>query len=229
MKPEWEIGKREFLERLGCSESEFAEHLALQKLTGAERIVPLKHLRKATSATPIPFQLLGKLLKRVKTVNGELPFKNATFELSSFNPNHLLVGQRFVYRENYQNLLEELPGLFENFAIPSGVTQLGAFFFMGRDRDGGNSMALYLPPIVEQHEDLVMMDGIYRNYLARQLGTTMCAIVIKSPSVPFPCEPHRWQDIRVISIAEKPHDINDRYFGFRGELFRDLKYLGIDG
>lgn len=34
---------------------------------------------------------------------------------------------------------------------------------------------------------------------------------------------------RLIPLAEKPANINDRYFELKKNLFRDLKYLGIDG
>lgn len=229
MEPEWEIGKEEFLKRLGCSEYEFAEYLSLPKIRNIGRIVPLKHLRTVASLVPISLALLGTLLRRVRTINGELPFRNAKFELSHINPGHCSVGQMFVYRENYQHLLEKLSSLFGTFAIPAGITQLGAYFVFGEDRNGTVAMACYLPPIIERHETLVVMDGIHRNYLAKQLGTTLCSIVASNVSVPFPCEPHEWRDVGVIGTAEKPREINDRYFGLRKELFRDLKYLGIDG
>ncbi len=73
------------------------------------------------------------------------------------------------------------------------------------------------------------MDGIHRNYIAKQAGLAINAILVNSVSLPFPCDPRNWSEIQVISLADKPKDINERYFELQKELFRDLKYLGIDG
>ena len=73
------------------------------------------------------------------------------------------------------------------------------------------------------------MDGIHRDYITKQLGCTINAILIKNVAIPFPCGIKSWEEIKVIGLAEKPKDINERYFNLQKELFRDLKYLGIDG
>ena len=233
MQIEWEIEKGEYLRRLGCSEQEFSERLQLPKMRGVRRVVPLKHLARVESVIPLSLDLLKKVLREVKTMSGEAPFRRAEFELMSMNPSHLLVGQKLAYRENYQNLLENVPSFFGRFAIPPGITQLGAYFIFGEDRDGLTSLACYLPPIVERHvgsqAGLIIMDGIHRNFITKQTGGTIIVIIVRNVEIPFPCEPHPWSDLRVIPLAEKPTEMNERYFGLRKELFRDLKYLGIDG
>jgi len=52
---------------------------------------------------------------------------------------------------------------------------------------------------------------------------------IENISVAFPCGTKSWDKIQVISLADKPKNIQKRYFNLNQELFRDLKYLGIDG
>ena len=75
----------------------------------------------------------------------------------------------------------------------------------------------------------MVMDGIHRDYIGKQTGLALTVIVAENISLPFPCSAKSWSDIKVISLSEKPKDINERYFDLKKELFRDLKYLGIDG
>jgi len=92
------------------------------------------------------------------------------------------------------------------------------------------ALACYLPPIVERHgKNKVIMDGIHRNYIAKQYGVSINAILVEEISIPFPCGMREWDELQAISLDKKPADINERYFDLTKELFRDLKYLGIDG
>lgn len=229
--PEWEIEKQEFLRRLDCSERTLRENLCLPNFKNVKRVVPLRYLANIT-ATPIPMTnaMLSGLISRIRTMDNQRPFSNIVITLRKVDPNLLHIGQRFAYRENYQSQLENLAGLFGRFAIPSGISELGAYFIFGEDQDGIPAMACYTPPIIEQHgSDLVIMDGIHRNYITKQIGSTINSIIVRGVTVPFPCGLHPWEDIQVISLSEKPKDINLRYFELNKELFRDLKYFGIDG
>ena len=85
------------------------------------------------------------------TLNGFKPFGKAEIEMRKVDPSQLKIGQKYVYRENYQNLLETLPNLFGKFAITGGISDLGAYFVFGPDKDGVPSMACYIPPFIEQH------------------------------------------------------------------------------
>lgn len=231
--PEWEIDKQDFLKRLGCSEGEFQKHLRLPDIKSIKRIIPLRHLERVESIAAMRKEMLVCFISRMTTLNAKRPFRNTgaeNIEIRKIDPNQLKIGQRFVYRENYQNLLENLPNLFGKWVISTGLSDLGAYFAFGSDRDGMESLACYIPPIVEQHgPDLVIMDGIHRNYITKQLGATMNAIIVRNVSVPFPCGIKSWKNIKVISLADKPKNINDRYFSLNKGLFRDLKHLGIDG
>lgn len=229
--PEWEIEKNEFLRRIESSDIDFQNGLCLPSFQSIERVVPLRYLQNITDApVPMSHKMLLKLISHIKTLDKQSPFEKFTIELSKLDPKQLKIGQKFVYRENYQSLLENLSGLFGRFAIPCGVADLGAYFIFGKDMDGLSAMACYTPPIIELHKsDLVIMDGIHRSYITKQLGSTISAIIVRGVSIPFPCGLHSWDDIQVISLTNKPKNINERYFALRKELFRDLKYFGIDG
>lgn len=229
-KPEWEITKDEFLRRLHCTEEDFKKELSLPSMASVRHIVPLRYLKHIESAIPLKTKTLFKLLRKIPTQGGHYPFANAEFHPCKIDPRTLKVGQKFVYREIYQSLLEELPAIFSEFAIAFGFCDLGAHFFFGTDFDGTESMAFYIPPLIEQHgTDIVIMDGIHRDYVASRFAPTNAAVLIKNIGMPFPCGMRPWSDIQVISLSQKPQDINERYFDLNKNLFRDLKFLGIDG
>ena len=175
--------------------------------------------------------MLLYLLRRIRTLGGQTLFENIRIQMVRVDPRHLKVGQKFVYRENYQKLLEEVPDVFKRFMVTAGgLGDLGAYFTFGFNGDDCYSMACYLPPLVEkQGSDLVIMDGIHRNYIAKQSGLAINVILVEDVALPFPCEIRCWSDVRVIPLAEKPKLLCERYFDLNKNLFRDLKYLGIDG
>lgn len=233
--PEWQMDFEEYLDHLKLTERRLRDRFQLPVVGGVKKVLPLKDLREVRSILPLSHEFLREMLIKVKTQDNQLPFAEATFCIRHVDPRELKLGQRFVYRENYVALLEELPQLFVNtFAVASSITAMGAFSVFGRGPDSEPAMAFYLPPIVEKHrlesgEELVIMDGMHRNFLTRQFGATIAAIVAKNVTIPFPCACKEWSAVTAISLADKPADINERYFGLRKNLFRDLKYLGIDG
>lgn len=118
--------------------------------------------------------------------------------------------------------------IFDEYLICSGIYDLGAFVLTGLDAQGNHCLAYYLPPIIEQHKKgLIIMDGIHRNFINRSHAIN--AIIIDNVKIPFPCSHHSWKEIQVIPLKNKPKDIKKRYFDINSDLFRDLKYLGIDG
>ncbi|MEX2053276.1 MAG: hypothetical protein WD898_03565, partial [Candidatus Paceibacterota bacterium] len=129
------------------------------------------------------------------------------------------------------NLLEKVPDIFHSFLVTNGgLADLAAYFVFGFDENNEYAMACYMPPMIEKHgSDLVVMDGIHRNYLIRQSGMTLNVLLIDNISFPFPCGVREWSDITVIPLDSKPEALAMRYFDLRQGLFRDLKYLGIDG
>lgn len=210
-EPEWEIEKSEFLKRIGRSETDFKRMLKLPDLRKIERVIPLRFMKNINALVPLHKEILFCLISQIRTKNG------------------LKIGQKFVYRENYTSIVETLSQIFNRFAIHDSISDLGAYFAFGEDKRGIPSLACYIPPILEHHgSDVVIMDGIHRNFVAKQFGP-ISAVEIRNVGVPFPCGVKSWSEIQVISLADKPKSINDRYFDLNENLFRDLKYLGIDG
>ncbi len=228
---QWQIDPQEYLKRMGLKREDFDKLLKLPQTDKLIKIIPLREIKNVQSIIPIHSELLLYLVRRIRTLDGQLPFINSEIDQVVVNPHQLKIGQKFVYRENYQNMLENLNGLFENFLGEwGGLGNLGAYFVFGLNGDGYYSMACYIPPIIEVHEAKpLIMDGIHRNYIARQTGLTINALLVKNVIVPFPCSPKNWKEIDVISLNDKPRNLEDRYFDLQKNLFRDLKYLGIDG
>lgn len=228
---QWQIEPQEYLKRLNLKQEEFKQRLRLPDIEGITKIIPLRDLKVIQSLIPIDSELVLYLLRQIKTLDSQMPFKNIRIQMFNADPRQLKVGQRFVYRENYLKLLEGLPNTFNQFMVASGgLGNLGAYFVFGLNGDGRYSMACYLPPVVEKHGgDLVIMDGIHRNYIGKQASPTVNTILVEDIDLPFPCGIKNWSDVTVIPLADKPKDLKDRYFDLNKGLFRDLKYLGVDG
>lgn len=144
------------------------------------------------------------------------------------DPRSLDLGQKFVYRPNYISIVEGFRTICRGFEMIKGFTQYLACLIVGTDEEGTRVLGHYLPPIVEQHGDRwILMDGVHRSYLARQAGVPIECIVIKGVTTPFPCSPHLWDEVAVVD--EKPKRAEDRYWDLDKKLFRDTKYVGIDG
>ncbi len=228
----WTISPQEFVERLNFgSLQDFTKELHLPHIESVTQIIPLRDIKRAESMVHLSIDMVGHLIRRVKTLDGQLPFQNSLVKLTSIDSRHLLIGQRFIYREKYQAMLEEMPNVFSPFAISAGgFGNLGAYFVFGPNGNDAPSMACYLPTIIEKHgASMVIMDGIHRNYITKQMGHVLNAIVIEDVSVPFACGLRPWSEAQVIPLAQKPDRLEDRYFDLQKHLFRDLKYLGIDG
>lgn len=229
--PEWQIDAPEYWKRLDLAPDDFVRELRLPDVKRVQKILPLRDIAVIESMVPMTAELLLYLIRRIKTLDGRPVFERARIEMVKIDPRQLKIGQRFAYRDNYQQLLEEVPGIFGRFFVGSaGLGDLGAYFIFGRDAQGEYAAACYIPPIVEKHgADLVVMDGIHRNFIQKQAGSTVTSLLVTGVSLQFPCAARDWSDIKVIGLAEKPKDINERYFELHQGLFRDLKFLGIDG
>ncbi len=229
--PAWQIDPQEYLKRLNLGRDDFEHRLKLPDIDSIAKIIPLRDLKVINSLIPISSEMVLYFLRQVRTLEGQMPFRNIGIQMIRIDPRHLKIGQKFVYRENYQKILESVPEVFRGFMISAGgLGDLGAYFAFGLNGDDRYSMACYLPPIVEkQGNDLVIMDGIHRNYIAKQAGLALNVILVEGVSLTFPCGMKDWSEVSIIPLADKPKNLNDRYFDLHKGLFRDLKYLGIDG
>ncbi|MDP2668506.1 MAG: hypothetical protein Q8P07_01580 [bacterium] len=227
--PEWEIGKEEFLARLDWMESDFTRMLYLPDFSDTQTIIPLRFMSNVNALVPIRNDMLRHIISRVKTMNGHSPFENADIKCTKAVPENLKIGQKFAYRENLIGIID-IKKYFKQLAMPAGISELGAWFLYGTDENGRPALSCYMPPMIERHgKNTVIMDGIHRNYIAMSFGISMSVIHIENISSPFPCGMMDWSELQSIPLSEKPSDINERYFTLTKELFRDLKFLGIDG
>lgn len=191
-------------------------------------VAGLRELALIEELLVMPRDYLAALLKRVPLLGSPdiLPFAGADFTPLRIDPRGVMAGQTFVERKKCLNLLENFQTKLTGFCITNGVAKCTAFIAYGRTRDGISAIAHYVPPIVEIHSSSLLLDGTHRNYLVMTVGTTLEAIVISGVSQAFPCAPVPWSEVR--SVDEKPAK-SDRHRELRPEMFRDLKFVGIDG
>lgn len=195
-----------------------------------KHVIGLREMKEIISMNAMSRGYLNHLLARIGTANSfdKKVYENAKISFARIDPYSLRLGQKFVYRKNYIAIMENFPNLFGDFHVSRGISKLTAFIIIGKDKDGSIALAHYLPPIIEIHDGrLVLLDGVHRNFIVKNSGTTIEAIIIKNINVPFPCAPQKWREVKVID--NKPEKIEDRYFELKPELFRDLKSIGIDG
>ncbi len=231
MSSKLQIDFKEYLDRLSLNAGTFKDLLRLPMVESVQEVVSLREIGEARCVMPMSKHMMHLILRSVRTLDGQKPFESATFEMQKMGIRQVKIGQRFAYRENYVKILENISDILcRDHAINSGMLELGAYVIFGKDSLGKEAIAFYLPPIIEEHAGFfVIMDGIHRDFIALKMGQPIFAIVASGVSVPFPCEPHSWDDLKVIPQTEKPANLADRYFGLRKELFRDLKFFGIDG
>lgn len=213
-----------FEARTGIGKSDFAD-----AWTSAHSIVSLRDVVSVVKMQAMSRAYLGRLIRNIGMTGmpNEKPYESCEIQLVRMDPESLLIGQTFVERPKYQALLERFSGLFSDFSVTRGIAKCTAYIVLGRLRDGSLGIAHYIPPIVEDNRgQLLLMDGIHRNFLVRAVGTTIEAVVVRGVSVPFPCEPQPWS---VIGVVEQKPPTDKRFFGLKPELFRDVKSIGIDG
>ncbi len=123
---EWQIDPREYFDRLDLNLEEFKHELHLPQVENVRKIIPLRDIHTILSLIPINFDLLKYLIRRINTLDGQSPFQTAEIQMVKIDPRHLKIGQKFVYRENYQKLFEEVPDIFGKFVVsPGGLGDLG--------------------------------------------------------------------------------------------------------
>lgn len=228
---EWEIPFEEYLERIQFSPEHFKERLELPKIKLIKKVIPLRNMIEIKHVIPLRKDFFEKIIRGIKTLDKTLkPFEFSEIKLVKFDPNQLKVAQKFIYREKYQKLVEEMPEIFKDFLINAGFCDLGAFMVFGFDAESNRCLSYYIPPIIEKHDrGLIIMDGIHRNYINKQMGHTITSVLIDGVGAPFPCSFRSWEEVQIISLEKKPSELEKRYFDLEAHLFRDLKYLGIDG
>jgi hypothetical protein len=191
----------------------------------AQSVVSLREVGSVRGLLVMPRPYLCQLLRKVTIVGSVYPYENAHFETVRIDPKMLTIGQTFIQRSKYQALLEDFPALFDEFSINTGA-KCTALIVYGETEDGTRVISHYLPPIIEEHESLCLLDGIHRNFVVMRVGTTLETIVVRGVKEAFPCTPQPWSSVKVV---ERKPPVMDRYFNLNPGLFRNLEQVGIDG
>jgi hypothetical protein len=200
-------------------------------LEGVRRIVALRDLLVVEALLAMPRLYLDNLIRNVTLVGSPevRPYAEAVIEPLRLDPRGLSVGQTFLQRSKYQNLMEKTQNLFADFSAVNGFSKRTAAIAIGRLQGGERCLAHYVPPIVEINQHSLrpfLLDGIHRNFVVMSAGTTIESVVIRGVTTPLPCSVRSWGDVR--PVDEKPPK-QDRFFNLKPELFRDVKHIGIDG
>lgn len=212
----------EFRARSGISKSDF-----LRGWDSVEVITSLREMVIVQSVQVMPFEYLKQLLTRVP-LNGEgnhQVYCGCEIHTARVDPSSLIIGQTFVERAKYQSFLEKFQDAFAGFCVTRGVAKCTALIAFGLTHEGRPAIAHYLPPIVEIHNEWCLLDGIHRNFLVKTVGTTLESIFVRNVTAPFPCGLQEWGKISIVS--EKPPR-DKRFVNLQPQLFRNLKYIGID-
>jgi hypothetical protein len=217
------IDLSDFGRRTGLDMREYAQ------MSGADRIVSPLQIQIARHVLNMRLDYLERLLKSVPLLGdpARKPYAACRIDRYRLDPNMSKVGQTFIERRKINALNETFGGMFDEHDVPYGIAKKGASLIFGTTAEGDRAIAQYLPPIVEQIASRhAVLDGIHRFSLTRSAGTTLEVVKINDPTEPFPCDLRKWSSIKAVD-AKPPKD--QRFFNLNEALFRDLKYVGIDG
>lgn len=197
--------------------------------SGATQVVSLRKLTRIVDIRLMNDEYLQGLFLSVTLVGDPTarPYLGCKIRRMRADPAMMKVGQTFVEAEKLLNLQSNFYDIFESSGATSGFAKKGAMIILGETAEGERAISHYLPPIVEWHEGRhVLMDGMHRCYSAMRIGTTVEIIKICEPVQDFPCDAKKWTEVRLVD-KKPPKD--QRFFGLKPHLFRDLKFVGIDG
>jgi len=218
------IAVHDFEERTGIQLASVSAEYAPMEV-----IVAPRDIQEVSAVSLMPDAYRDQLLASIGIAynRNRKVYKRLEVHLWMVDPNAVRVGQKFVYLPNIISLITDFRESFKGFGTIRGFTQGGAYLIMGT-HEGKRALAHYLPPIVEIHGDQwILMDGVHRTYLARQAGVPLQCLVVHGVQLTFPCAPHSYNEVGI--LEEKPPHAKDRYWDLDPNLFRDLKYVGIDG
>ena len=201
----------------------------LHAWSDAECIVSLRDFKKVTAVQVMPIDYLTKMLQSV-SLAGDLEcrlYAKCEIVLARVDPHQVFVGQTFVEKSKIWSLLNEFTNVFKGFCVTRGTAKCGALMALGETHSGVLAIGHYVPPIIEQHAiGTLLLDGLHRSFLQKQIGTTGESVVVRGVERRFPCSVHSWVD--VVPVDEKPEK-SKRFFDLEPALFRDVKSVGIDG
>lgn len=217
-----------FFDRTGLS----PQRLAIGT-DGTATVVSFRDLIEVTNVQLLDGSQILALLDRVGLAGDPNvhPYRGCSVKFVRTDPNTVKLGQTFIEEGKLLAILRDFSPKLAQFTL-KGYAKVTAFIAHGFAKDPATGLlrpaiALYLPPIIESFEEgTALLDGVHRLSLARGVGTSVETIKVYRPKVPFPCGLNRWDAVKM--VGQKPPK-DERFFDLKPELFRDLKFLGIDG
>lgn len=191
-------------------------------------VVPLTDIGEAIDITLMSNEYLRALICNVRFSSNEQErvYDGCKISAQRIDPRCLSLGQTFVQRSKLLRQIEDVPKIFAKFPIYHGA-KCNAMIVYGKTYEGLPAIAHYIPPIIEVHDGrLLLLDGVHRNRLTLSVGTTIESIIIEKVRFPFPCDIDGWNKVK--TVDEKP-PVQERFYNLNPSLFRDLKWVGIDG
>lgn len=213
---------------------EFRKRVGMQPgfTARVDKIVSLRDLdpQHVFAVQVMSLAYLGNLIRNIPLEGDEKckPYANCDISLVRIDPHDLVIGQTFVERKKYQSLLEDFGKLLDGrFCVTRGTAKCNALIVFGKTFEGEDAAAHYLPPLIEATNGTqFLVDGIHRNFIVMSVGTTIESVLLRNVKIPLPCETRAWSSI--VIVDEKPPR-HERFHELKPELFRDLKFSGIDG
>lgn len=192
-------------------------------------VVALRDLVSVEHVQSMTVDYLSRLVRNVTLAGDDSvrPYQDCEVRLLRIDPDAVRSPQTFVERSKYQRIVEDVSDLLGGFCQARGIAKRTASVIIGRNAEGQRCLAHYLPPLVEESQGRMrLLDGTHRCFLVRAVGTTIESVLIRGVTVPFPCEPQNWRDVRKVD-AKPP--LEERFAGLNPALFRNVKHIGIDG
>lgn len=196
---------------------------------GANTIVSLRDMVDVVDVRLMSNSYINRLLCNV-ILSGDSktkPYVGCKISPFAFDAGMLRISQTFVEKVKYQAIVEGFGGVFAHFSSFKGISKLPAVIVLGKIEDGSMAVAHYLPPIIEVFDNRFnLVDGTHRSYIVQSVGAYINGIIVEDVKVPFPCRTLDWFDVKLVNEKPLPED---RHVDLRKDLFRDLKFIGIDG
>ena len=215
----FELERTELEQRLGVK--------CTSDLKEYNKIIPLKEIAEINGISLLEKGFVQAMIRAVPLKQDQeviLPYQQANFEIYEAAIEQFRVGQKFVLEDKILNMVTKIRGKFQDF-FTSSISKMSPLQVYGKDCQGNNVLAFYLPPIVENHGGISsVLDGTHRCFLNLAAGSTVKVMHLYNISSPLPYNPVTWEEVKL--VKERP-PIQERYNNLEMSLFRDFGAVGI--
>jgi hypothetical protein len=197
-------------------------------LKGAHAIVKLREISSISNVQPMPEAYLHGLLHSIQYGQPEVlgyAYKDCVIELVDLCPTTLQITQTFVQRDKISFFEDIFEKRFHQNGHAYDAADSEGLIVCGLNEEGKRVVGHYIPPIVEIHNERLLLEGMHRCFTSYSRGKTQKVICIHSVKAPFPWSTAPWQAVTVVD--QKP-PADQRKFGGNPEYFRHFTAVGID-